>query len=85
MIIPPNPHLVPWGDGLTKSANPTLAPSATAALAHAKPPEPPPITKKSKLDSYSICIDFENIISRIFLIHKNTKILLDLQRNDTNI
>ena len=24
--VPPNPHLVPAGEGLTKSANPTLAP-----------------------------------------------------------
>ena len=45
--IPPKPHFVPAGDGLTKSANPTLAPLAAAALAHAKPPDPPPMTKKS--------------------------------------
>lgn len=41
------PHLVPIGVGLTKSKQATLAPLATASLAHAKPPEPPPITIKS--------------------------------------
>lgn len=45
--VPPSPHLVPGGDGLTKSASPTLAPSAAAARAHESPPDPPPITNRS--------------------------------------
>lgn len=45
--VPPRPHLVPRGVGLTKSRQATLAPFATASLAQAKPPEPPPITIRS--------------------------------------
>lgn len=45
--VPPKPHFVPYGDGLTKSANPTFAPWMAAYFAAARPPEPPPITKKS--------------------------------------
>jgi len=52
--VPPSPHLVPTGDGLTKSATPTLAPKSAASLAAARPPDPPPITKKSYSNSYSI-------------------------------
>jgi len=39
--------LVPAGDGLTKSAKPTFAPYDAAALELARPPDPPPITKRS--------------------------------------
>ena len=42
--VPPIPHLVPSGDGLTKSARPTFAPYDAAVRAAARPPEPPPIT-----------------------------------------
>jgi len=49
--VPPRPHLVPWGEGLTKSARPTLAPLAAAAEAAESPPDPPPITKKSYVNS----------------------------------
>ena len=45
--VPPKPHFVPAGDGLTKSASPTFAPYEAAALEDASPPEPPPITKRS--------------------------------------
>lgn len=45
--VPPKPHLVPRGDGVTKSSTATLAPKFTASLAHASPPDPPPITTKS--------------------------------------
>ena len=40
--VPPRPHVFPYGDGFTKFASPTRAPSLTARRAHAKPPEPPP-------------------------------------------
>lgn len=45
--VPPKPHLVPCGDGLTKSSTATLAPCNAASLAQAKPPDPPPMTTKS--------------------------------------
>ena len=45
--VPPNPHEVPYGDGLTKSASATLAPYLAADFAADIPPDPPPITKKS--------------------------------------
>lgn len=45
--VPPNPHYVPNGDGLTKSAIATLTPYLAAALAQLNPPLPPPITNKS--------------------------------------
>jgi hypothetical protein len=43
--VPPNPHLYPWGEGLTKSARPTLTPLVEDHLAADNPPEPPPIIK----------------------------------------
>jgi len=43
--VPPNPQVDPTGLGLTKSANPTLAPSDAASFAEDYPPEPPPMTK----------------------------------------
>lgn len=52
--VPPKPQDVPWGDGFTKSANPTFAPSLAAYFAQARPPDPPPITKKSNSSSVSI-------------------------------
>ena len=42
--IPPSPHFVPGGEGFTKSARPTVAPSPAAFRAHDSPPDPPPIT-----------------------------------------
>lgn len=45
--VPPKPHFVPYGEGFTKSAKPTLTPNDAAYLAAAKPPDPPPMTKKS--------------------------------------
>lgn len=45
--VPPIPHDVPGGDGLTKSATPTFFPYEAAAREHESPPEPAPITKKS--------------------------------------
>lgn len=48
--VPPKPQDVPFGEGLTKSAKPTLAPLEAAAEAADSPPEPPPITKKSYLN-----------------------------------
>lgn len=45
--VPPSPHLVPIPDGFTKSRQATLCPSLAASLAHARPPEPPPITTRS--------------------------------------
>jgi len=41
--VPPKPHVVPYGDAFTKSANPTLAPNFAARRPHARPPDPPPI------------------------------------------
>lgn len=51
--VPPNPHVVPKGEGFTKSAKPTFFPRETACFADAIPPEPPPITKRSKSKCYS--------------------------------
>ena len=45
--VPPMPQVVPCGDGRTKSHSPTRAPSLAASLAHARPPDPPPMTKTS--------------------------------------
>jgi hypothetical protein len=45
--VPPKPHLVPCGDGFTKSRTATLAPCNAASFAQANPPDPPPITTKS--------------------------------------
>mmetsp|Transcript_25332 Transcript_25332/g.59287 ORF Transcript_25332/g.59287 Transcript_25332/m.59287 type:complete len:243 (+) Transcript_25332:856-1584(+) len=45
--VPPRPHLVPAGLGLTKSSTATLAPNAEASLEAASPPDPPPITTRS--------------------------------------
>jgi hypothetical protein len=36
---------VPFGDGFTKSANPTFAPNEAASFEVAYPPEPPPNVK----------------------------------------
>lgn len=49
--VPPRPHVVPGGDGLTKSKQATLRPSLEASFAQERPPEPPPMTTRSK--SYS--------------------------------
>ena len=43
--VPPNPHLVPYKEGYTKSASPTFLLKVDACFAEARPPEPPPITK----------------------------------------
>lgn len=40
--------MVPFSDGITKSKTTTCFPKLDASLAHAKPPDPPPITKRSK-------------------------------------
>jgi len=40
--------VVPFSDGITKSKTTTFFPKFVASLAHAKPPDPPPITKRSK-------------------------------------
>ena len=64
--VPPNPHFVPWGEGLTKSAKPTLAPYVAAYFAAANPPEPPPITKKS--NSYVIYINLIIILKIVYII-----------------
>lgn len=47
--VPPRPHLEPAGEGFTKSNKQTRNSGliVTASLAHAKPPEPPPMTIKS--------------------------------------
>jgi hypothetical protein len=45
--VPPSPHFDPRGEGFTKSAKATFLPRSAAALDAAKPPDPPPITKKS--------------------------------------
>ena len=45
--VPPRPHDVPIGVGLTKSARATFLPIVAACLAAEIPPEPPPITNKS--------------------------------------
>eukprot|EP00966_Prymnesium_polylepis_P170725 3946469-Prymnesium_polylepis.1 len=42
--VPPRPHVVPAGDGLTKSQTATFLPSFAAFFEAASPPEPPPIT-----------------------------------------
>ena len=44
--VPPRPHVVPCGDGVTKSAIPTFILYFDASFAAAVPPGPPPITKK---------------------------------------
>lgn len=43
--VPPRPHVVPIGEGLTKSATATLALNYAASFEEAIPPDPPPITK----------------------------------------
>jgi hypothetical protein len=48
--VPPKPHLVPIGEGLTKSAKPTFTQELAAHLAAESPPEPPPIIKMSYLN-----------------------------------
>jgi len=45
--VPPRPHLVPEGVGVTKSATATFLPAREACLAADIPPEPPPMTKRS--------------------------------------
>ena len=42
--MPPRPHVVPGGLGLTKSQTATFLPWLAARLEQASPPEPPPIT-----------------------------------------
>lgn len=46
--VPPIPQVVPLSDGITKSKTTTFFPKLVASLAHANPPDPPPITKRSK-------------------------------------
>lgn len=46
--LPPNPQLVPYGDGFTKSINVTRFPRSAASWEHAKPADPPPITTRSE-------------------------------------
>ncbi len=43
--VPPRPHVVPIGEGLTKSANATLALNYAASFEEANPPDPPPINQ----------------------------------------
>ena len=51
--VPPRPHVVPGGDGFTKSHTATFGPASDwpssfdAFFAHARPPEPPPMTMRS--------------------------------------
>ena len=45
--VPPRPHVVPAGDGFTKSQTATFLPSLAAAFEQARPPEPPPMTSRS--------------------------------------
>jgi len=45
--VPPRPHLVPEGVGLTKSAIATFLPAREECLAAETPPDPPPITNRS--------------------------------------
>ena len=45
--VPPRPHWVPTGVGLTKSSTATLRPNADAFLEAASPPDPPPTTTRS--------------------------------------
>lgn len=45
--VPPSPHVVPIGDGCTKSARATFAPRFAPHLADEIPPDPPPITNRS--------------------------------------
>ena len=45
--VPPSPHVVPGGDGFTKSHTATFLPSFAARFEHASPPEPPPMTTRS--------------------------------------
>lgn len=45
--VPPMPHLVPRGEGTTKSKRSTFADRLAASRASAKPPLPPPMTSTS--------------------------------------
>lgn len=45
--VPPSPHVVPAGLGLTKSRHIVFAPCFAASFAAASPPEPPPMTTTS--------------------------------------
>jgi len=45
--VPPSPHVVPAGDGFTKSHTATFLPNLAAAFEHERPPEPPPMTTRS--------------------------------------
>lgn len=44
--LPPRPHVVPRGDGLTASTTTTDARSLAASRAQARPPLPPPMTTR---------------------------------------
>jgi len=44
--VPPNPQVVPGGEGFTKSQQATFQPSLAASLAQDNPPLPPPIKRK---------------------------------------
>ena len=46
--VPPRPQAEPAGDGFTKSASATFFPISAAYLAAEIPPEPPPMTNRSK-------------------------------------
>ena len=46
--VPPRPQVVPAGEGLTKLHTATRLPSCAAVFEAASPPEPPPITTRSK-------------------------------------
>lgn len=55
--VPPSPHLVPCGEGVTQSSTATRAPLLTASFAHASPPDPPPMTARSQSNVPStICV-----------------------------
>lgn len=45
--VPPRPQVVPLGEGVTKSQTATRAPSLAASLLHARPPDPPPMMRRS--------------------------------------
>mmetsp|Transcript_41319 Transcript_41319/g.103307 ORF Transcript_41319/g.103307 Transcript_41319/m.103307 type:complete len:226 (-) Transcript_41319:203-880(-) len=45
--VPPRPQVVPWGVGVTKSQTATRAPRDAASLEQARPPEPPPMIRRS--------------------------------------
>lgn len=74
--VPPSPHFVPCGEGVTQSSTATRAPCSTASFAHASPPDPPPITARSQSNVPStICVIPSTCVSQtiVHAVHVSYK------------